>query len=83
MSNPGQQQSAEEAHPDNIDLAAGMLSHAVDGPAWDVPEAWYFLAKAYKLQGREDKEIEALTLALSLSEGRSIRDVGCAVGWCL
>ena len=69
--------------PGNVDLASGMLSYAVRGPAWDVPEAWYFLAKAYGLQGRKDKEREALTLALSLSERRTVRDVGLAVGWCL
>jgi len=81
--NSGQPESAEDVNRDNIDLAAGMLSHAVDGLAWDVPEAWFFLAKAYKLQGRKDKEREALTLALSLSERRSVRDMGLAVGWCL
>lgn len=69
--------------PGNVDLASGMLSYAVRGPAWDVPEAWYFLAKAYGLQGRKDKEREALTLALSLSEQRTVRDIGLAVGWCL
>ena len=60
-----------------------MLSYSVKGAAWDVPEAWYFLAKAYGLQGRKDKEREALALALSLSERRCIRDIGNAVGWCL
>lgn len=68
---------------DNIDLAAGMLAHAVKGAAWDVPEAWYYLAKAYSLQGRRNKEREALAVALNWSEQRSIRDIGLAVGWCL
>jgi len=72
-----------DINPDNVDLAAGMLSQCVKGAARDVPEAWYFLAKAYGLQGRKDKEREALTLALNLSERRCIRDVGLAVGWCL
>jgi hypothetical protein len=82
-SNSNQVESTEDDHLDNVDLAAGMLSHAVEGAAWDVSEAWYFLAKAYALQGRKDKEWKALTLALSLSERRSIRDIGLAVGWCL
>ncbi|KAF7986875.1 hypothetical protein HWV62_12618 [Athelia sp. TMB] len=68
---------------DNIDLAAGMLAHAVKGSAWDIPEAWYYLAKAYNLQGRKDKEREALAIALKWSEQRSIRDIELAVGWCL
>lgn len=68
---------------DCVDLAAGMLSHAAKGAAWDTPEAWYYLAKAYTLQGRKDKEREALTVALNLSERRCIRDIGLAVGWCL
>jgi predicted Zn-dependent protease len=82
-SNSSQVDNAEEIDLDNVDLAAGMLSHSVKGTAWDVPEAWYFLAKAYGLQGRKDKEWDALALALSLSERRSIRDIGLAVGWCL
>jgi tetratricopeptide (TPR) repeat protein len=82
-SNSSLADTAEAIDPDNVDLAAGMLSHAVDGAAWDVPEAWYFLAKAYRLQGRKYKEREALTLALSLSERRCVRDVGLAIGWCL
>lgn len=77
------QQEDDLVSPGDVDLASGMLSYAVRGPAWDVPEAWYFLAKAYGLQGRKDKEREALTLALSLSEQRTVRDVGLAVGWCL
>lgn len=72
-----------DVDPDSVDLAAGMLSHSVKGAAWDVPEAWYFLAKAYGLQGRRDKEREALALALNLSERRTVRDFGLAIGWCL
>jgi tetratricopeptide (TPR) repeat protein len=82
-SKSGGSRSAAEINPDNVDLAAGLLSHCVEGPAWDVPEAWYFLGKAYGLQGRKDKEREALALALSLSERRSVRDIGLAIGWCL
>jgi tetratricopeptide (TPR) repeat protein len=83
VTNSNQADSAKDIDPENVDVAAGMLSHSVEGTAWDVPEAWYFLAKAYGLQGRKDKERQALTLALSLSEQRSMRDIGLAVGWCL
>lgn len=68
---------------DKVDLVAGLLGHVTRGPGWDVPEAWYYLAKAYGLQGRKDKERESLATALALSDHRSIRDIGRAVGWCL
>jgi tetratricopeptide (TPR) repeat protein len=71
-------------HPaDNVDLAAGMLSELTRGPGWDVAEAWYFLAKAYGMQGRKDRERECLGYALALSENRPVRDIGTAIGWCL
>ena len=66
-----------------MDLAAGLLSDLTKGLGWDVPEAWYFLAKAYKSQGRRDRERECLSFALSLSETRGVRDIGTALGWCL
>ncbi|KAI0795798.1 hypothetical protein C8Q75DRAFT_802874 [Abortiporus biennis] len=77
--------TAREIHPDtdHVDLAAGLLSDLTQGAGWDVPEAWYFLAKAYKLQGRRDRERECLSFALALSETRGVRDIGKAVGWCL
>ncbi|KAI8995256.1 hypothetical protein BD414DRAFT_506072 [Trametes punicea] len=68
---------------DNVDLAVGLLSALTKGAGWDVPEAWYFLAKLYGLQGRQDRERECLCYALTLSENRPLRDVGVAVGWCL
>ncbi|KAH7922423.1 hypothetical protein BV22DRAFT_1197440 [Leucogyrophana mollusca] len=68
---------------DKVDLVAGMLSYVTRGVGWDVPEAWYFLAKAHGLQGRKDREREDLTAALALSEQRSVRDIGSALGWCL
>ena len=70
-------------HVQNVDLAAGLLSDLTHGPAWDVPEAWYYLAKAYKLQGRRNRERECLNYALTLSETRGVRDITTAVGWCL
>jgi tetratricopeptide (TPR) repeat protein len=66
----------------DVDLAAGMLSYLTRGKGWNVPEAWYYLAKAYGLQGRKEKEKEILRLALELSERRGVRDVGSALGWC-
>ncbi|EMD35752.1 hypothetical protein CERSUDRAFT_115699 [Gelatoporia subvermispora B] len=68
---------------DNVDLAVGLLSDLTRGVGWDVPEAWYFLGKAYGLQGRKDRERECLCYALTLTETRPLRDVGTALGWCL
>ncbi|KAJ7471989.1 hypothetical protein FB451DRAFT_1090193 [Mycena latifolia] len=80
----GSSRTAEdEIDPNNVDLVAGMLAHLTRGPGWDVPEAWYFLAKAYGIQERKDRERECLSLALQLSEQRGVRDVGSAVGWCI
>ena len=70
-------------HRDKVDLSAGLLRYITRFRGWDVPEAWYYLAKAYGLQGRKDEERECLVVALALSERRCIRDVGRAVGWCL
>lgn len=75
--------STDTVNSDKVDLVVGLLGHVTRGPGWDVPEAWYYLAKAYGLQGRKDKERESLATALALSDRRSIRDIGRAVGWCL
>ncbi|PCH34790.1 hypothetical protein WOLCODRAFT_139578 [Wolfiporia cocos MD-104 SS10] len=72
-----------DADRDNIDLAVGLLSDLTRGRGWDVPEAWYFLAKHHGLQGRKGRERECLSFALTLSETRTLRDIGQAVGWCL
>lgn len=66
-----------------VDLAAGMLEELTRGAGWDIPEAWYLLAKAYKMQSRMDRERECLLFALGLAEVRGVRDVGAAIGWCL
>ncbi|KAI0300126.1 hypothetical protein B0F90DRAFT_1848180 [Multifurca ochricompacta] len=68
---------------DNIDLVAGMLSDLTQGPGWDVPEAWYFLGKAHGMREMRDRERECLGFALTLAEGRPLRDFGEAIGWCL
>ncbi|KAG8760065.1 hypothetical protein FRC14_004164 [Serendipita sp. 396] len=64
-----------ESRRNAIDLAAGMLSSFIKGPGWDVPEAWYLLAKAVSLQGRKERERECLAYALGLVEGKPIRDI--------
>jgi hypothetical protein len=66
-----------------VDLAVGMLSHLTRGAGWDVPEAWYFLAKGFGLQGRKDKERRCLSFALELSEHRGLREISAAIGHCL
>jgi len=67
----------------DVDLAAGMLSHLTKGRGWDVPEAWYYLARAYGMQGRKERERETLKIALEFAEGRGVRALGDALGWCL
>lgn len=76
---------SEEVPPsqESIDLAAGLLTELTRGLGWDVPEAWYFLARANKLQGKLERENECLSFALSLVEGRAVRDVKSGIGWCL
>jgi len=76
-------ESGADPDPDKVDMSAALLGYMSRGPGWDVPEVWYFLAKAYGLRGQKDKQRECLTTALSLSENRCIRDLGGAVGWCL
>ena len=66
-----------------VDLAAGMLEDLTRGAGWDVPEAWYLLAKACNMQGRKDRERECLIFSLGLTEVRGVRDIGSAIGWCL
>lgn len=66
-----------------VDLAAGMLEELTRGVGWDVPEAWYLLAKSYSMQERKDRERDCLIFALSLAEVRGVRDIGTAIGWCL
>jgi hypothetical protein len=67
----------------DVDLACGLLTQSSKGRGWDVPEVWFYLAKAYGYQGRKSKETEALKRALRLVEGRGVREVGDAVGFCI
>jgi len=69
--------------PDRVELAAGLLSDLTNGEGWDVPEAWYYLAKAAKMQGRVEKERECLIYALRLAEVTRVREISDAVGWSL
>ncbi|KAF9560412.1 hypothetical protein CPC08DRAFT_665457 [Agrocybe pediades] len=75
-------QALSTSSPD-IDLAAGMLTQLTATRGWDVPEAWYYLAKAYGMQGRKEKERETLKIALELSEKRGVRELSSALGLCL
>ncbi|KAI6131742.1 hypothetical protein EV401DRAFT_1919508, partial [Pisolithus croceorrhizus] len=77
--------SAAEGEVDmgKVDLTAGLLGYITRSRGWNTPEAWYYLAKAYGLQGRKEQERECLMRALELTERRCIRDIGLAVGWCL
>jgi cytochrome c-type biogenesis protein CcmH/NrfG len=69
--------------PDRVELAAGLLSDLTNGGGWDVPEAWYYLAKAAKMQGRVEKERECLIHAVRLAEVTRVREISDAVGWSL
>jgi predicted Zn-dependent protease len=56
------------------EMVAGFLdSFTRRAVGWDVPEAWYFLAKATGLQGRKERQRECLAEALRLEEGRPVR----------
>ena len=73
----------EGLDPDRVELAAGLLNDLTNGDGWDVPEAWYYLAKAAKMQGRIEKERECLIYALRLAEATRVREISDAVGWSL
>lgn len=81
LSPPGA--DVEGLDPDRVELAAGLLSDLTDGNGWDVPEAWYYLAKAAKMQGRIERERECLIYALRLAGVTRVRETSDAVGWCL
>ena len=77
-SSPSSDSNADPV-PNKVDLSVGLLGYLSHGPGWDVPEVWYFLAKAYGLQGQKEKQLECLTTALSLTDNRCNRDLGRAV----
>ncbi len=62
------------------DLAHGLLNPLTQGRGWDVPEAWYYLAKTCEAQGgREDRVRECLVYSLQLENGRTCRSLGNVV----
>ncbi|KAF8321266.1 hypothetical protein DL93DRAFT_1629420 [Clavulina sp. PMI_390] len=76
--------SEESVRREAIDMAAGMLdSFTRRAVGWNIPEAWYFLAKAVGLQGRKEKQRECLAMALKLEEGRPVRSLALALPACL
>jgi predicted Zn-dependent protease len=57
-----------------FDMAHGLLNSFTQGKGWDVPEAWYFLAKACEGQrGRHGRVQECLLYALQLEKGKACR----------
>ena len=82
-----QTEIAVEAPPtpssNDVDLACGLLTQSSKGRGWDVPEVWFYLAKAYGYQGRKEREVEALRRALRLVGGRGVREVEDALGYCM
>ncbi|KAJ9108884.1 hypothetical protein QFC21_000205 [Naganishia friedmannii] len=57
-----------------FDMAHGLLNSFTQGKGWDVPEAWYFLAKACEGQrGRHARVRECLLYALELEKGKACR----------
>lgn len=62
------------------DMAHGLLNSYTQGKGWDVPEAWYFLAKACEGQGgRHARVRECLLYALQLEKGRTCRPLAGAI----
>ncbi|KAG8935289.1 hypothetical protein FRC01_003040 [Tulasnella sp. 417] len=82
-SNPPSAPTVALPSKENVDLAAGLLTGLTQGQGWDVPEAWYFLARACGLQGRKERERECLIYSLQLQESRCLRPVDVAVPRCL
>ncbi|KAL1688777.1 hypothetical protein GGG16DRAFT_126942 [Schizophyllum commune] len=68
---------------DTVDLAAGILTRLSKTAGWDVPEVWFYLARAAGYQGQKARQRECLSRALRLSEKRGVREIGAAIGWCL
>lgn len=67
----------------DVDLAEGMANGLTSGIGWATPEAWFIRAKAAGRQGRVAEQRQWLEQALVLCEGRGVREVGEALGWCL
>lgn len=56
-----------------IELAHSLLNQLTQDAGWDVPEAWYYLAKVCEAQGRLERSRECLVYALDLEESKPCR----------
>ncbi|KAH8598180.1 hypothetical protein B0O99DRAFT_684226 [Bisporella sp. PMI_857] len=57
------------------DRAAFLLSTLTKlGKGWNYSEAWFALARAYELQGQQEKAKEVLWWCVELEEGKAVRD---------
>ncbi|KAK9899483.1 hypothetical protein P389DRAFT_143 [Cystobasidium minutum MCA 4210] len=59
----------------NWAIAEGFLDVATQTNAWDSPEAWYLLAKAYENTRRRQRAKDCLLYALELEKTRPIREL--------
>lgn len=67
---------------DQADLAHGLLNPFTQGRGWDVPEAWYLLAKTCQAQGsRPERVKECLLYALTLEKSRTCRPAHVCPRW--
>jgi tetratricopeptide (TPR) repeat protein len=58
---------------DQVELAHNALNQVTQDSGWDVPEAWFYLAKVCERQGRDGRAGECLRYALGLEESRPAR----------
>jgi predicted Zn-dependent protease len=56
-----------------VDLAHSLLSQLVQDRGWDVPEAWFALARVCERQDRHARARECLLYALQLERTRTCR----------
>lgn len=54
--------------------AMGLLQHLTNSPrGWNVPEAWFALAKSYELAGELERAKSALWKCVTLEDCRGVR----------
>lgn len=64
----------------SVELAHSLLNQLTQSTGWDVPEAWYYLAKVCEAQGgRQERVRECLVYALELEKSRPCRVLSEAV----
>ncbi|RPB04198.1 hypothetical protein L873DRAFT_1667629, partial [Choiromyces venosus 120613-1] len=70
--------TAQESEDDTLiarNRAMGLLQQLTNSPrGWDVPEAWFALAKAYELAGEIERSKSALWKCVALEDCRGIRE---------